>query len=115
MLLQSTELSIIVAKNHGFTQIPIIIADGELGEEYELVEINEPKVKHFKKFKIGKELPIIAKDIGVLASTDPIALDLACLELLKENEHKKVFSGEKIFKHAEEIGLGRAKYDLVKL
>ncbi len=47
---------LIVAKNHGFTQIPIIIADGEMGEEYELVEINEPKIKHFKKFKIGKEI-----------------------------------------------------------
>ena len=29
------------AKNHGFTQIPIIIADGEIGTEYDEIEIGE--------------------------------------------------------------------------
>jgi len=40
-----------LAKDHGFTQLPIIIADGEHGEEYDEIEIN---AKHFKKCKIGK-------------------------------------------------------------
>lgn len=39
------------ALEHGFTQIPIIFADGEHGEEFAEVEINK---KHFKTFKIGK-------------------------------------------------------------
>jgi uncharacterized Fe-S center protein len=41
------------AKEHGFTQLPIVIADGEHGEEHEEVEINQ---KHFKTCKIGKEI-----------------------------------------------------------
>jgi uncharacterized Fe-S center protein len=39
------------AKEHGFTQLPIVIADGEKGNEVAEVEINK---KHFKKCKIGK-------------------------------------------------------------
>ena len=39
------------AKKHGFTQIPIIIADGELGTDYEEIEINK---EYIKKCKIGK-------------------------------------------------------------
>jgi uncharacterized Fe-S center protein len=47
----TTDMHIETAKSHGFTQIPIIIADGEIGTEYDEVEIN----KHFfKKCKIGK-------------------------------------------------------------
>ncbi len=42
-----------LAKEHGFTQIPIIIADGEHGEDFENVEINQ---KHFRTCKIGKEI-----------------------------------------------------------
>lgn len=41
-----------LAVEHGFTQLPIIIADGEIGENYEYVKINK---KYFKKCKIGKE------------------------------------------------------------
>ena len=40
------------AKLHGFTQLPIIIADGEKGEECTEVEINK---KHFKKCFVGSE------------------------------------------------------------
>ncbi len=42
-----------LALEHGFTQLPVIIADGEYGEDYEEVEINK---KHFKTCKIGKEI-----------------------------------------------------------
>ena len=44
-----------IAEKHGFTQLPIIIADGEMGEDYELVDINGIG-KHFKDAKIGKEI-----------------------------------------------------------
>lgn len=39
------------ARDHGFTQLPVVIADGDHGENYAEVEINK---KHFKSFKIGK-------------------------------------------------------------
>lgn len=42
-----------LAKEHGFTEYPIIIADGEHGEKYEEVEINQ---KNYNKCKIGKEI-----------------------------------------------------------
>jgi len=47
----TTEQHIETAKAHGFTQIPIIIADGEIGTEYDEIEINK---EYIKKCKIGK-------------------------------------------------------------
>lgn len=40
-----------LAKDHGFTQIPIIIADGERGTQYNEIEINKD---YIDKCKIGK-------------------------------------------------------------
>jgi uncharacterized Fe-S center protein len=45
------ELHAKTAREHGFTQLPIVFADGEHGENFAEVEINK---KHFKTFKIGK-------------------------------------------------------------
>lgn len=42
-----------LAKDHGFTDLPIVIADGEHGEDYELVEINK---NHFRQCKIAKKI-----------------------------------------------------------
>lgn len=47
----TTELHIETAKSHGFTQIPIIIADGEIGTEYDEIEISKD---YINKCKIGK-------------------------------------------------------------
>ncbi|GKU27053.1 DUF362 domain-containing protein [Clostridium folliculivorans] len=47
------EKHINLAKEHGFTELPIIIADGEHGEAYSEVEINK---KNFNKCKVGKEI-----------------------------------------------------------
>ena len=58
--------------------------------------------------------PIMA-DLGVLGSTDPVALDKACFDLLSERKGKKVFGGEHVFEYAEKIGLGSTKYELVEL
>ena len=64
---------------------------------------------------------IIADDIGVLASTDPVALDQACYDLLKEKNGKDVFQeangvdGTHIMKHAEKLGLGTREYRLVEV
>ena len=63
----------------------------------------------------GKKLAIVAKDIGVLASTDPVALDKACLDLVRKNEGKKVFGGDHTLDYAEEIGLGKKEYTLIEI
>jgi len=64
---------------------------------------------------MGKEQKTIYKDLGVLASTNPVALDKACMDLVSKNAGKRAFGGEHIFKHAEELGLGTQEYQLIEL
>ncbi|MFA6064503.1 MAG: DUF362 domain-containing protein [archaeon] len=64
---------------------------------------------------MGTPQKTIAKDIGVLASIDPVALDTACLDLLKKSEGKKIFRGEHALEHAEQLGFGSKKYELVEV
>lgn len=63
-------------------------------------------------------------DIGILASLDPVALDKACTDLVRSSkDHGKVHLIERIdsrhgmhtLEHAEAIGLGSQKYELIKL
>lgn len=63
-------------------------------------------------------------DIGILASLDPVALDRACTDLVRSSEdHGKIHLVERIdsrngmhtLDHAETLGLGRQKYELVTL
>ena len=63
----------------------------------------------------GHKMEPVAKDIGVLASVDPVALDMACLDLVRKQEGKKVFSGDHGIEHAESIGMGSRKYELVEV
>lgn len=67
------------------------------------------------------------KDIGILASLDPVALDQACLDLIyavtptEGNNNKPLIEriekqhGSHTVDHAEKIGLGSKKYELVPL
>ncbi|MFA5357549.1 MAG: DUF362 domain-containing protein [archaeon] len=64
---------------------------------------------------MGHKMKPIYKDLGVLASTDAVALDKACFDLLSEQEGKKVFGGEHVFDYAEENGLGKKEYTLIKI
>ncbi len=61
-------------------------------------------------------------DIGILSSTDPVALDQACIDLVYAAEGKETLvkrieqmNGLHTLENAEKIGLGSRKYDLVKL
>ena len=61
-------------------------------------------------------------DIGILASTDPVALDQACVNLIYEAEDgaslvERIESrnGLLTLKHAEEIGLGSRTYYIVNI
>lgn len=64
------------------------------------------------------------KDIGILASLDPVAIDQACIDLVKNTEDKgkehfleRVNSrhGTHTIDVAEEIGVGSKEYDLIEL
>ncbi len=63
-------------------------------------------------------------DIGILASTDPVALDQACIDLVYEQQDGDGASlvnriesrnGLHTLEHAEEIGLGSRTYELVSI
>ncbi len=60
------------------------------------------------------------QDIGILASFDPVALDRACLDLIKKAEGNQRFldrlqetNGEHALDYAAEIGLGTKEYTLL--
>ena len=67
------------------------------------------------------------KDMGILASTDPVALDQACLDLVfnhkasNGDDEKPLIErinrqhGTYITDYAEKIGLGSKKYTLVSI
>jgi uncharacterized Fe-S center protein len=62
------------------------------------------------------------EDIGILASTDPVALDQACIDLVYAAEGSetlvtriKAKNGLHTLEHAEEIGLGSRTYELVSI
>jgi len=59
----------------------------------------------------GRKLKIIMDDIGICISTDPVAIDKACYDLVAKNDKK--FRGHKQLIYAEKIGLGSTKYDLI--
>lgn len=52
-------------------------------------------------------------DIGIFASTDPVAIDQACLDAA-EKAGKKFKGGEQLV-YAEKIGIGSRKYELIEI
>ena len=65
---------------------------------------------------------LLMHDIGILASTDPVALDQACVDLVYAAEDgasliERIESrnGLLTLKHAEEIGLGTRWYQLTNI
>lgn len=61
-------------------------------------------------------------DIGILASTDPGALDQACVDLVYEAEDGGSLvariesrNGEHVLEHAQDIGLGNRSYELISI
>lgn len=64
----------------------------------------------------GHPMKPVAKDIGIFASTDPVAIDQACLDILDKNEGRVVFKrGRSTLEYAASIGLGSREYELIEL
>jgi len=69
----------------------------------------------------------LLKDVGILASTDPVALDQACIDIVfniepsEGNDNGPLLEriaskhGTHIIDYAEQIGLGSKKYELVNI
>ncbi|MHC4644495.1 MAG: DUF362 domain-containing protein [Planctomycetota bacterium] len=65
----------------------------------------------------------IVPDIGILASTDPVAVDKAALDLVEEKAGEKLpnllgcpdLDPNHQIEHAQKIGLGTADYDLIEV
>ena len=64
------------------------------------------------------------KDIGILSSTDPVALDKACMDLIyKSNDPGKDHFIERVESRngthtiieAEKLGIGTTKYELIEM
>jgi len=68
-------------------------------------------------------MPKIVDDIGIVASTDPVAVDKAALDLVEARAGKKLaklLKKDKLdpryqIEHAQRIGLGSSKYQLIKI
>jgi len=63
----------------------------------------------------SQKMKPIYKDLGIFASTDPVAIDKAILDLLDDREGGPTYWGRQIFDYAEKIGLGSQKYQLIKI
>ena len=61
----------------------------------------------------GKQMKPIMPDIGIFISTDPVAIDTACYDIVKKNG--KAFRGHEQLLYAEKIGLGTMKYELIEI
>ena len=67
------------------------------------------------------DMPRIVEDIGILASEDPVAVDKAAIDLVEERAGDRIgrlVQNPKLdpchqIEHAERIGLGQARYDLM--
>ena len=71
--------------------------------------------------------PVKLEDYGILASTDPVALDQACVDIINNqqvtatNDPTDLLSridkqhGTHTIEHAEAIGLGTRKYTIVSI
>lgn len=65
---------------------------------------------------MGEHMEPIAKDIGVFASLDPVAIDNACLDMLQKESGESLFEvGRKTIEHAEKIGFSTGEYVIVEL
>jgi uncharacterized protein len=60
----------------------------------------------------GRKMKIFMEDIGIFASADPVAIDQACYDKVKEKG--TAFKGREQLAYAEKIGLGSTEYRLIQ-
>ena len=90
----------------------------------------KPHLLHFSWSIIGLKVlqspvipiaPSIGKDIGIVVSTDPVAIDKASYDLTFKKHEEDIFQkannvdGNPIFDYSDKINLGSTDYDLITL
>lgn len=61
----------------------------------------------------GRKMTPLLPDVGIFASTDPVAIDRACLDKIDEVAGKTVFGrGREILDYTEKLGMGSQQYQL---
>ena len=64
----------------------------------------------------GHSMKPFIDDVGIFISKDPVAIDQACIDVIRKINGKKLFRrGHKALRHAEKIGLGSRDYELIEL
>lgn len=64
----------------------------------------------------GEEMKPMTDDIGVLISSDPVAVDQASYDLvIKQYKDFEKQNGDEQLEHGEAIGLGKREYELIKV
>ena len=78
-------------------------------------------VRITKDCDCASDSDIIGKDVGIVAGTDPVAVDKASYDLVFEKHGKDIFKeatghdGTNILDYGEEIGLGKKDYKIIKI
>lgn len=64
----------------------------------------------------GKKMEIVAPNIGIFISTDPVAIDQASLDIVQKiTDEKKFDDARRTLDYAEKIGLGSKTYELIEM
>lgn len=69
----------------------------------------------------AKDSAIIGEDVGIVASIDPVSIDMAAYDLIHKHHGKDIFkiatsrNGLHIIDHSKEIGLGNKDYNLIRI
>ncbi len=65
---------------------------------------------------VGHKMDVVAPNIGVFVSTDPVAIDNATFDQFKKVNASHIFDSANLtLDHAENIGLGAKEYELIEL
>lgn len=64
---------------------------------------------------VGAKLKTVAPNIGIFASTDPVSIDAASMDVADKVVGKKLFSGREIINYSAKIGVGEKEYNLIEL
>jgi uncharacterized Fe-S center protein len=64
----------------------------------------------------ARKMKAVVPDVGILASTDPVSIDTASLDLTQKMKGRKIFNrGRCTLEYAEKFKLGTPRYELIEI